>query len=537
MSNNDKIDVGFVEQAAPTLPGFKTEMVEEARIAAEQEAQMTLIEGIKKYPKAVMWSALLSTALVMEGFDMAFMGSLISLPQFDRKFGRDVNGNFQLTAAWQTGLSNGSACGEILGLLMCGVIAERFGSRWLMIGALAFITGAIFIPFFCTNIQMLLGGEVLIGLAWGALQTVTNVYAAEVCPVVLRAYLTTYVQMCWIIGNIISAVALRAIDTIDSDRGYKIGFALQWIWPVPLIIGIYFAPESPWWLVRRNRADDALKSLKRLTSNQSEEELQNTLALIIHTTRLENEIRQGTSYLDCFKGTDLRRTEITMMVYLSLGISGTTLLGYSTYFMEQAGLSSEWAFDLSIVQFCLGFIGLVCCWFTMKYVGRKTIFLSGLISLGVGLLIIGILGTVHQTSGVSWAIGVMLLFLTFSYDGAIAPLIYALCSEIPSGRLRQKTVVLSRAFYFCGLIVCNVLSPYQLNPTAWNWGAKTGFFWCGIDLICIIYIYFRLPEPKGRSYAELDMLFEMKVPARKFKTTEVDPFSISEIENTMVKAE
>ena len=54
---------------------------------------------------------------------------------------------------------------------------------------------------------------------------------------------------------------------------------------------------------------------------------------------------------------------------------------------------------------------------------------------------------------------------------------------------------------------------------------KAGFFWCGACFLCIIYTYFRVPEPSGRSFAELDLLFEHKVSARKFRTTQVDVFA------------
>lgn len=64
----------------------------------------------------------------------------------------------------------------------------------------------------------------------------------------------------------------------------------------------------------------------------------------------------------------------------------------------------------------------------------------------------------------------------------------------------------------------------MLNPGAWDWGNYTGFFWGGICFLCIIYTYFRVPEPRGRSFAELDLLFERKVSARKFSSTHVDVF-------------
>jgi len=73
-------------------------------------------------------------------------------------------------------------------------------------------------------------------------------------------------------------------------------------------------------------------------------------------------------------------------------------------------------------------------------------------------------------------------------------------------------------------IICSVLTPYMLNPSAWNWGNYTGFFWGGICFLCIIYTYFRVPEPQGRSFAELDLLFERGVSARKFAHTTVDVF-------------
>jgi MFS transporter, SP family, general alpha glucoside:H+ symporter len=67
----------------------------------------------------------------------------------------------------------------------------------------------------------------------------------------------------------------------------------------------------------------------------------------------------------------------------------------------------------------------------------------------------------------------------------------------------------------------------MLNPGAWNWGNYTGFFWGAICFLCIVYTYFRVPEPQGRTFAELDLLFEQGVSARKFATTNVDVFEES----------
>ena len=74
-------------------------------------------------------------------------------------------------------------------------MSERVGYRWTLITALIAITGFVFVPFFANGLDVLLAGELLCGIPWGVFQTMTVAYAAEVCPVPLRHYLTTYVNL------------------------------------------------------------------------------------------------------------------------------------------------------------------------------------------------------------------------------------------------------------------------------------------------------------------------------------------------------
>lgn len=99
---------------------------------------------------------------------------------------------------------------------------------------------------------------------------------------------------------------------VQGDLGWKLPFALQWVWPLPLMLGAYLAPESPWNAVRRNDIDQARHSLTRLRQNNEgrELEVEKTLAYIKYTTQLEKAETANASYLECFKGTNLRRTEI-----------------------------------------------------------------------------------------------------------------------------------------------------------------------------------------------------------------------------------
>lgn len=524
------VDTNQVRKMSAANPDI-VDLTEDAANATKNEHKMTLMQGIRLYPKAIGWSVLLSTAIIMEGFDKNLITNLMAVPSFKERFGSQLpDGSYEITAAWQAGLTNGAYVGEICGLMLNGLIAERFGFKKTMIGALTAVTAFIFIVFFVQSIQMLLIGLIFMGIPWGVFQTLTTTYAAEVTPVSLRAYLTTYVNLCWVIGQFLASGVLKGTSQRPDEWAYRIPYALQWLWPLPLIIGIALAPESPWWLVRKGRYEEAKAVLLRLTSRNSETEFNpnETIAMMKHTNELEKAVTEGANYSDCFKGTDLRRTEICAMVWVTQAFCGSSFMGFSTYFFEQAGLDISNAFSLSLAQYAIGFCGVFVAWYLMTKFGRRTLYLSGEAIMCAILLIIGFLGIAEQNTSVQWCIGGGLLLFTFIYDCTVGPVCYSLVAEMPSTRLRQKTVVLARNSYNCASIIGNILTPRMLNPGAWAWGAKSAFFWAGTCFLCLVWTYFRLPEPKGRTYGELDVLFEQRTSARRFRETVVEELHLSE---------
>ncbi|KAJ6007105.1 hypothetical protein N7499_000769 [Penicillium canescens] len=492
----------------------------EAHAAIEKEHNMTPWQALRIYPKAVGWSLLLSCAIIMEGYDVVLLGSFLGFPAFNEKYGNLMSdGTYGLAASWQAGLNNAMACGQIIGLFLNGIVSERYGYRKTLMTCLAATVGFVFILFFAPNISTLVAGELLMGIPLGVYQTLTVTYASEVCPVALRAYLTTYVNLCWVFGQLIASGVLKGLATRTDQWAYRIPFAIQWIWPVPIFIGVYLAPESPWWLVRRDRREDAVKSLKRLTrANSPGFSAEETVSMIIYTNALEKRVETGTSYLDCFKGIDRRRTEIACCVWAAQSLCGAGLMGYSTVFYQRAGLAVSQSFTMSLVQYAIGVIGTLSSWVLMTYFGRRTLYVGGLGLLTVVLLVIGFVSIAPSTSAISWATGSMLLVYTFIYDSTVGPVCFSLVSEMPSSRLRTKSIVLARNVYNILNLVTGIIIPYMLNVDAWNWRGKSGFFWGALCIICLVWSFFRLPEPKGRSYAELDILFENRVPTRQFAT-------------------
>jgi SP family general alpha glucoside:H+ symporter-like MFS transporter len=304
------------------------------------------------------------------------------------------------------------------------------------------------------------------------------------------------------------------------------------MWPVPLIIAIIFAPESPWWLVRKGRHEDAKTALRALTSSASEDELDQTVSMMRHTDEVEREIEKeistGTSYFDCFKGVNLRRTEITIITWVIQAACGASLISYAAYFFQQAGLSTNTSFDFSIAVYATAIGGVFISWFAMTYFGRRTIYLAGLSGIFLTMLSIGFSSLANNTAS-SFAIGSLLLVFTLCYDISVGTVAYSIVAEMPASRLRTKTIALARATYNCQGIINGVITPFMLNPGEWNWRGRTGFFWAGTSFLCLLWALFRLPEPKDRTYAELDFLFEQKVPARKFNSTVADPFQLQAV--------
>jgi SP family general alpha glucoside:H+ symporter-like MFS transporter len=294
------------------------------------------LSGLRLYPKAIAWSTLLSATIVMEGYDTTLINNFLAFPAFREAYGRYIPGaGYQISPSWQAALPNGAITGEILGLCLNGILTERFGYKKVVIGALLWLCAFISLSFFAFNIQTLMASTILCGLPWGVFQTLSTTYSSDIMPAALRVYLTSNVNMCWLIGQLISSAIIRALIKRDSKWSYRIPFGLQWVFALSILSGVVFAPESPWWLIRHDKPNDAKKSLLRLTRRgQPGFNADETVALMEHTNEVEKHSDKSISYLDCFRGTNLRRTEIATCVWVAQALCGGPMTRYATYFLE-----------------------------------------------------------------------------------------------------------------------------------------------------------------------------------------------------------
>jgi MFS transporter, SP family, general alpha glucoside:H+ symporter len=323
--------------------------------------------------------------------------------------------------------------GSIMGTIINGWLVTAFGPKRVVLCTLVVMSCFLFIVFFAPNKPVLLVGEILLGFEWGIVSSFTGpppfcllilaqfattapAYASEVLPLQLRVYFTSYTNMCFIIGQFLSGGVLRGLIHREDQWGYRIPFALQWFWPCLLIPLIWFAPESPWHLVRHNKLEEAERSIRRLQTGTNLDP-KKTLVQIVYTNNLEEQLSVGTSYYDCFKGFELRRTEIAMVVFGGQLVCGLCFAYASTYFFQQVGLNTEAAYSLGVGANGLALFACFCNWFLlMPYFGRRPVYVIGMAAMAIELCIIGILNPWTSRPSVAWTQAVLTLVWTFTFQ-------------------------------------------------------------------------------------------------------------------------
>ncbi|KHO00160.1 maltose permease MAL31 [Metarhizium album ARSEF 1941] len=502
---------------------FTSSQAEQGTLA---EHALSVTEAIKTYPMAIFWALMVSLTVVMEGYDTALIASFFAYPPFVQKYGQfaDENGQHQLSAPWQAGLANCGVVGAFFGTLINGLLVDRFGQRRVLVGALVLLSGFIFMNFFAPNIIVLAVGQLLCGFPWGIFTSSAPAYASEVLPLSLRVYLTSYSNMCFIIGQLIAAgVLVRLVDRTD-EWAYRVPFAIQWLWPAVLVVPLCYLPESPWYWVRNGKMDEAEKSLRRLQRKHANIDTKATLANIVHTNELEKKHAAGTSYLDCFRGAERRRTEIACVAWAGQILAGSSFAYNSTYFFQQIGLGTDTIYTLNIGGKSIALAGTLVNWVALvPYFGRRQIYLCGLLTMSALLFVIGVLNVWNRNADIGMAQAVLTLVWTFIFQLSAGQLGWAVAAEVGSTRLRQKTICLARNSYLVAIVISEVLLPYLMNPRQWNLKGYTAFFWAATASLTFCWAFFRLPETKGRTYKELDWLFAKRTRTRAFAKAPVDP--------------
>jgi hypothetical protein len=264
------------------------------------------------------------------------------------------------------------------------------------------------------------------------------------------------------------------------------------------------------------------------------------LAHLQNTIHHELEQNAHSSYLECFKGTDRKRTLTVCFLMFGNGLIGSAFLTQNIYFLSLAGLPVVHCFDINIAGFGLALLIIPCSWYFGDKLGRRPLYLIGVVGNAIGMAIVGGLGYAPSSNkGAVWVLAVFMfaskpLFTTNQANGNRNLLItwqlftcfmvsWSMSPEISSYKLRQQTQSISIVVQAFTTWVFAFCTPYMYNVGAGsgNLGAKTGFVFVGCSIIVLVMACLWIPETHGLTTEEIDRLYENKVSPRRFGKVQV----------------
>lgn len=365
--------------------------------------------------------------------------------------------------------------GAFLSSLTAGSFAHFFGRKTALWLACLLTAVGCAVQINTTDKAVVYVGRLILGIGNGFLVTFSNIYTAEASPAHLRAVMVALFSEWVNIGSIVGAVVTNATQSRLDKASYQIPIGILFVVPVVLAAGLFFVPESPRYLVNRGRMEKARLALESLRGGSLRpEELELEWVEMVQGIEEEKKLASTIGPLDQYRGTDLRRTLLCYGVIMSqVGSGSWFVISYSTYFLIVAGLTVNEAFRYSIMNTCLGLVGVNFGIYLMRHVvGRRTILImgagiQGLCMLGMAIGA-GSVNPVGSDTGRNCLIAFFALYL-FSYNAFVGDASYPVSTELVSTRLRSWSVgsAISLGYFFAWLT--GFCSPYFINPENLNW--------------------------------------------------------------------
>ncbi|CAK7229752.1 hypothetical protein SCUCBS95973_007334 [Sporothrix curviconia] len=470
-----------------------------------------------------LWSLYISIGSMMLGFDFSLAGTLTAFPAFQRLMGvpyaSEASG-YLIQAHVQAAWSAISTVGDILGIVISSFVMERIGRKHTIFFGIVFTSVGIGMQIASHEWTLFLGGRLVNAIGFGVVYVVCPVWIGENVRPELRGLFLCFINGSIILGQFILALIAYGTQKIDGKWSYESLIVLQFIYVLFLIIGYPFFPESPYFILSKKHDQAAAeKQLGRIYGHEDQALL---AAEVVRIQKLVDDdeaakrlvLAQGPPILQAFRGTNRKRTLISLIPPATQQFIGAAfVLGYITYFLSL--LHIENYFTVSVVLYVVMFLSNCSAFPMIEVVGRRPIMLVGIFALTLIELIMGIMGVVNNAAAL-WVTLVCIFLWALFYQASVGAVGLAVASEVATPRLRPITISLVGCMQGVSGWLIGFVSPYMINPDAGNLGAKVGFVFAGFGVPLCILIFFYIPETKGLSFEDLDMLFENKVNTRHF---------------------
>ena len=241
---------------------------------------------------------------VLFGYDTGTIGGILAMKYWKDHFStgfHDSKGDLNVTAEQTSEIVSILSAGTFFGALLSAPLADWLGRRWAMI----FNTGVFFIGVIlqtaATRIPTFVAGRFFAGLGVGLLSATIPLYQSETAPKWIRGAIVGCYQWAITIGLFIAAIVLNATKGRNDTGSYRIPVAVQFLWGIILVVGMLILPETPRFLIKQGKHDEAARSLSRLRRlDVDHPALIEELAEIEANHQYEMSLGAA-SYLDCFK--------------------------------------------------------------------------------------------------------------------------------------------------------------------------------------------------------------------------------------------
>lgn len=418
-----------------------------------------------------------------------------------------INESWDLTDYMQGILVSAVLIGAVIGAAINGVLADIFGRKKIIIStAIIFILGSILCAF-APNVYILILSRMLVGLAVGIVNFVVPLYLSEVSPKQLRGTLVSLYQWAITAGILFSYMINSAFAQAVFNWRWML---FAGVFPgTILLVGMMFLGDTPRWLLSKNREIEARKILKKI---EPDVDLEAEVKHIKTTLRYE-----GSGTKVALKKWMIMPAVVgigIMFAQICTGIN--TIIYYAPTIFKIAGFDSNLnaiyaTTGIGIVNFLMT---IVAIFFTDK-LGRKPLLYIGLTGVMLSLAALGFAFRFEALLGdnMKWvAVGSLVTYI-ICFAMSLGPIGWILVSEVFPLKIRGVAMSMCTVanFGFNFFVVSSF--PVLLHRIG---GAYTFWMFAAVSFLCIIFVYYCVPETKGISLEQIEANWIKGVKPRDF---------------------
>ncbi|KAH9856813.1 AmMst-1 [Lenzites betulinus] len=459
------------------------------------------------------------------GYDTGTIAGVIQMGDWIRTFGEpdsSAPSGYSVSTSRESLVVSILSAGTFLGALSGAPSADILGRRIsIMLACIVFCLG-VSLQTGAGNLATFIVGRFFAGLGVGLVSTLIPMYQSECSPKWIRGAIVSCYQLAITVGLLLAAIINNATKDRPNHSAWQITISVQLIWAFILFVGMIWLPEAriptPRWLIKKDRREAAVKSMSRLRSLPPDHpEVQREIEEIVAALNSERGMGQS-SYVDCFRSTRNKialRTATGIALQAWQQLTGVNFISYyGITFFTSAGIHNPFLINVAtnIVNTGMTLPGI---WAVDRF-GRRALLLWGAVLMCVCEFLVAIIGvtiSINNLAGQRALIGIVCIYVG-TFAATWGPVAWVVTGEIFPLNVRAKGISLSAASNWLWNWALAFATPYLVNSGPGNagLGVKVFFIWGSTCAGCIVFTYFCIPETKGLSLEQIDLLYQNSTP-------------------------